>query len=279
MVWRRGLPAITMCTARTGPCRHGRHGFHRDPQGGMHAVGADQHARTDGGTGGGGRASFLQLLRLRLCRREADERRCRGVARERRLPGHAERRLWLGEAFDGGREKAPAISLAAESGHLSQGHRCQARFGATAGRPATLCMSMTASRVPSSWQRDVVRIFAHGRERKQSGGHPSRPQCSTLYGSRARNGWRLTEHGQHRRRFQPRRWSLSLTTGCPSSRTLLSWPPAPPCRSILDNRDWFLVSSLCHLEIRRLLDRANRHAASPAPRPTMARSTGEPYLD
>ena len=38
----------------------------------------------------------------------------------------------------------------------------------------------------------------------------------TLYGSRARNGWRLTEHGKHRRRFQPRRWSLSLTTGCPS---------------------------------------------------------------
>jgi hypothetical protein len=41
-------------------CRHGRHVFHRDPQGGMHAVGADQHARADGGTGGGGRASFLQ---------------------------------------------------------------------------------------------------------------------------------------------------------------------------------------------------------------------------
>ena len=52
--------------------RHGRHGLHREQQGGLHAVGADQHPHARGGPRHRGRALLLLLVGLRLRRRQAD---------------------------------------------------------------------------------------------------------------------------------------------------------------------------------------------------------------
>ena len=62
--------------------RHGRHGFHREPQGRLHAVGAHQHAPAAGRTGPWRPAVLLCLVGLRVCRRQADD--CRGDPHSRR---------------------------------------------------------------------------------------------------------------------------------------------------------------------------------------------------
>ena len=60
--------------------RHGRHGLHREQQGPVHALGADQHPHAGRRQGGRGRALLLLVVRLRLRRRQA------GHARGRRPP-------------------------------------------------------------------------------------------------------------------------------------------------------------------------------------------------
>ena len=121
--------------------RHGRHGLHREQQGPVHALGADQHAPAAWPRAKP--ASTASSTRQSACVYNADkqkQRRHRPAQGRRRLSRHARRRLRLGEAllradvpplprrlrparrawpasttstarigtWDGGREKAPA---------------------------------------------------------------------------------------------------------------------------------------------------------------------------
>ena len=63
--------------------RHGRHGLHREQQGAVHAVGADQHAPADGGARSRRRALLLLVVGVRLRRRAS---RPRPTSRRSRRP-------------------------------------------------------------------------------------------------------------------------------------------------------------------------------------------------
>ena len=164
--------------------RHGRHGLHRDPQGRVHAVRADQHPHAGRRQGSRHRALLLCLVGLRLQRRQADRRQRHGAQGRGRLPRPAGRRLRLGEAVQrahgaplprGLRHRHPRRPLPQRlrpgrhlrrrpregpGRDLPQGHRrpsspasTRSRSGATASRPARSCTSTTAPRARSSSPR------------------------------------------------------------------------------------------------------------------------------
>ena len=156
--------------------RHGRHGVHREPQGGVHAVGADQHAPAAGRGGGRCRAVLLRLVGVRLRRGAPDLARRHPAARGGRLPGRcprtatagrscsasgcavtsprtsASRRAWpatttstarTGPSRAAGRRPRPRS--AARSPRRSCSAAARSRSGATASRRAASPTSTTAS--------------------------------------------------------------------------------------------------------------------------------------
>ena len=89
----RGLPARRSPDVEPGlqpGRRHGRHGVHREQQGRLHALGADQHAHARGLARGRRRALLLLLLGVRLppttARTRPRSRRCARRTPTRRCP-------------------------------------------------------------------------------------------------------------------------------------------------------------------------------------------------
>ena len=164
--------------------RHGRHGLHRDPQGRVHAVGADQHAHAGGGRDAGVERFFYSSS---ACVYNGDKQTRADVTRAQgrgRLSGDAGGRLRLGEAvqrahvppFPRGlrprdargalpQRLRPAWHLRRRPREgagrdLPQGDRrassrasTRSRSGATASRRARSCTSTTASTARSGWPR------------------------------------------------------------------------------------------------------------------------------
>ena len=160
--------------------RHGRHGLHREQQGPLHALRADQHAHADGRARRG--ASSASSSRRRPASTPPTSRPPRTSPRSRggRLPGDARGRLRLGEALQ--RAHVPPLPRGLRArdargalpqrlralrhlrrrpregarGDLPQGrpgeaerHRTRSRSGATASRRAASCTSTTACTAPS----------------------------------------------------------------------------------------------------------------------------------
>ena len=136
----RGLQGGVLQRATGLPVRvrHGRHGLHRDAQGRVHALGADQHAHAGRGQGRRRRAFLLLVVRLRLPRRQAARRRRHAVARVRRPSGRSGRRLRLGEALF--RAHVPALPRGLRAGDpdrpVPQRLRARRRLGRRAGEGA-----------------------------------------------------------------------------------------------------------------------------------------------
>ena len=175
--------AVDGCERRVQPRgRHGRHGLHREQQGAVHALGADQHAPADGGARRRRREVLLRLLGVRVRRGQAaHDRAGRRAARGGRLSRDARGRLRLGEAVQ--RADVPALPRGLRHAHadgalpqrlrparhlgrraregaggdLPQGdpgealrERARSRSGATASRRAASPTSTTASRARSA---------------------------------------------------------------------------------------------------------------------------------
>ena len=172
-------PARRRCAApgsRLQPrLRHGRHGIHRDAQGRVHDLGADQHPHADGGARSQG-ASASSIRLRRACTRPTSRRPPTSAAEGGgRVSGDAGGRVRVGEAvrrahvpalharISVSRRASPVITTSTarsvpmkaaarrrrrRSAAKSSPHSCPARTrskcGATANRRGASCTSTTA---------------------------------------------------------------------------------------------------------------------------------------
>ena len=178
--------------------RHGRHGLHREQQGALHALGADQHAHAawPRATHGVERFFYSSSACVYAADKQTDAER-HAAEGGGRLPGDARGRLRLGEALQrahvpalprGLRPRDPRRPLPQRlrpARHLRRRPRegagrdlpqgrsrrsspatTRSRSGATASRPAASCTSTTASRARcGSWTSDVTEPLNLGIDR------------------------------------------------------------------------------------------------------------------